>query len=174
VSYPEAKAEIARTSERLAAKLQASDKGFHYAIRKLSQSGEIVSYKAHIFSPEVFHWFKANLDAGRIRDIKIHNAAHRSLMGEAIVEMLSARKAGAESGHVIWHLRKNPEFAQIIDRHKSHAYNVLARLVRTGEIIRRGKRYYARPEDEAPPDSGSASASSGEGGSSPAESRLRG
>lgn len=152
VSYAEARQEIMKMPE-LAPKLEKSDKGFFYGIRKLTEAGEAVSYKAHLFVPEMFRKFKDDLDAGRVRDIRVANAAHQSPMGEVMLKVLSQRRAGAESGHLIWELRKNPEFAAAIDKNKTHPYNVLKRLVDRKDIVKRGKRYYYAPfpGNEAPP-----------------------
>lgn len=151
VSYSDAKTEILKSD--LAEKFKQSDKGFYNAISRLAKAGEIVSYKGHLFAPAAFQKFKEDFAAGLVRDLKIENSAHRSPMGEATLNILSQRKAGAESGHLIWELRKNQEFAAAIDKNKTHPYNVFARLVKTGEIIKRGKRYYhPRSEREAPSD----------------------
>jgi hypothetical protein len=159
VSYSEAKAEILKSE--LADKFQKSDKGFYNAIARLNKAGEIIAYKGHLFAPDVFRKFQEDLAAGRVRELRMANAAHRSPMGEATLDILSRRKAGAESGHLIWELRKNPEFAAAIDKNKTHPYNVFARLVKTGEVIKRGKRYYyPRSEKEAPSNPESAPISS--------------
>ena len=154
VSYAEAREEIKKT--KLAERLESSDKGFYGAIAKLNKAKEIVAYKGHIFAPAVFAKFKADLDAGWTKDLKIANAAHHSPMGEAIAKMMRSRPNGAESGHIIWELRKNSEFAEAIEKNKTHPYNVLARMLSKGELKKRGKRYYS-PEVEAPPEPGGAS-----------------
>jgi hypothetical protein len=149
VPYSEAREEILKS--HLAEKLKQSDKGFYNAISKLRKAGEIVAHRGHLFSPAAFSKFKADLDAGLIRDIKIANVAHRSPMGEAVDQMMRSRPNGAESGHIIWELRKNPEFAAAIEKNKTHPYNVLSRMVRLGELIKKGKRYYsAHLKSEAP------------------------
>lgn len=159
VSYSEAKAEV-RKSE-LGDKFQQSDKGFYNAISRLHKAAEIIAYKGHLFTPESYSQFKQALDAGRVRDLKIENVAHHSPVGDAILKILDNRKDGAESGNLIWELRNKAGFASAIEKNKSHPYNVLARLVRTGEIVRRGKRYYrATPDNEAPAEMASASVGS--------------
>lgn len=150
VPYAEAREEIMKMP--LGLKLQQSEKGFYHAISKLSKAGEIVAYKGHLFSPDMYAKFKSDLDAGLVRDLKIPNVAHRSPMGDAIKQMMPSRPNGAESGHIIWELRKNPEFAEVIEKNKTHPYNVLARLIKTGELIKKGKRYYwPAQKDETPP-----------------------
>ncbi len=150
VPYAEARDEIMKT--HLGEKLQQSEKGFYHAISNLSRAGDIVAYKGHLFSPEMYAKFKSDLAAGLVKDLRIPNAAHRSPMGDAIKQMMQTRPNGAESGHIIWELRKNPEFAAIIEKNKTHPYNVLARLTKTGELIKKGKRYYwPVRKDEAPP-----------------------
>ena len=169
VSYPEAREEIRRLRPDLAEHMDQTEfKGFYHAIRRMTKSGEIVSYKGHIFAPDLFRKFKADLDAGLINDIDVPNAAYRSPVGEAILAILERRRAGAESGHLIWELQKDPELAAVITRNKSHAYNVIKRLKDRGQIINRGKRYFhASPRTEAPPNAEGASNRTGEGGASP-------
>jgi hypothetical protein len=172
VPYAEARQEIMKTD--LAEKLQQSEKGFYAAISKLNKIEEIVAYKGHLFSPELFRKFKADVDAGVARDLKIPNAAHVSPMGNAIEALMLTRPKGALSGNIIWELRKNPEFATTIEKNKTHPYNVLRRLLVTGALVKKGKRYYsATPKTEAPPKASPEGASNlfGEGGTSPVESQ---
>jgi hypothetical protein len=147
VSYPEAKAEVLKSD--LAEKFQQSDKGFYNAIARLNKAGDIVAYKGHLFAPAAYQKFKEDLAAGRVRDLRVENAAHRSPIGEATLDILRRRKAGAESGHLSWELKKNAEFAKIIEKNKTHPYNVFARLIKMRQVTKRGKRYYALRE-EAP------------------------
>jgi hypothetical protein len=154
VSYPEAKAEILKSE--LAERFRQSDKGFYNAISRMHKAGEIVAYKGHLFMPGAYAQFEENLRAGRVADLRVENAAHHSPMGEAMLDILRGRKAGAESGHLIWELKKNPIFATQIEKNKSHPYNVIARLAKTNQVIKRGKRYFILV-NEAPPEMGSAS-----------------
>jgi hypothetical protein len=126
----------------LAERLAQSEKGFYHAISKLSKAGDIVAYKGHVFAPALFEKFQQDLRSGRVLDLKIPNAAHNSPMGDAIKEMMCKRPTGATSGNMIWELRKNPEFAAVIDRNKTHPYNVIRRLYDRGVLQKRGKRYY--------------------------------
>jgi hypothetical protein len=176
VPYSEARQEIMKTP--LGEKLQQSEKGFYSAIAKLHEAKEIVAYHGHLFSPGVFRKFKIDLDSGLVSDLKIQNKAHHSPMGEATKDIMRARPRGLLSGNIIWELRKNPEFARVIDKNKTHPYNVLATLIRKGDLVRRGKRYYSAEllENGTPPDSSSEGApnESGEDGSSSSESRESG
>ena len=49
---------------------------------------------------------------------------------------MSKRPNGAESGNMIWELRKNPEFAEQINKNKTHPYNVIRRLVDQATCVR--------------------------------------
>jgi hypothetical protein len=169
VPYSELKQEIMKTP--LGPKLEQSDKGFYHAISRLDKHKVIKAYRGHTFSPEAFGRFQADLAAGKVRDIKIPNSAHYSPMGVAIEALMKTRPNGAESGHIIWELRKNPEFAATIDKNHTHPYNVLARMVRQQQLIKRGKRYFS-PKTETP--SGSSEGVSnlfGDGGTSPNRDR---
>jgi hypothetical protein len=172
VPYAEAKEAILKSP--LADRFRQSDKGFYHAISRMHHEGSLVSYKAHLFTPAAFASFQEQLKAGVIRDLKAPNAAHKSPMGDAIREMMRGRPNGAESGHIIWELRKTPEFAETIEKNKTHPYNVLARLVTLGDLVKRGKRYYAPgAKTEAPSDDKSEGASkiTGEADTSSIESR---
>jgi hypothetical protein len=146
VPYPEARDEIRRLRPELGEQMDQTEyKAFYHAVANLAKKGEIIAYKGHLFAPEIFRKFEEDLKAGRVRDIRVPNAAHHSPMGEAILVALRRRKTGAESGHLIWELRKTPEFAANIEKNPSHPYNVLKRFVNRGDIIKRGKRYYYAP-----------------------------
>jgi len=169
VPYAEIRQQAMKVPD-LAKALQRSDKGFYHAISRLNKGEQFKAYKGHLFSKDALARFQADLKAGRVRDIKVPNAAHHSPLGDAIEALAKTRPRGLESGNIIWELRKNPEFAETIEKNKTHPYNVLARLVKTGRLIKRGKRYYS-PETETPSDVEGVSNLFGEGGSSPRTDR---
>jgi len=149
--------------------LARSDKAFYGALGKLEADGVVIRYKGHVFSPAVYQRFKADLDAGRVRDLKFPNPAHHSPMGEAIVEILKGRTTGADSGNIKWQLAKT-KFADDLKRNPTHIYNVLSRLVNQGILSknRDGQYRYVPVKDEAPSGNSpeGASNSSDEGGAS--------
>jgi hypothetical protein len=164
VPYAQVKQE-AKAIPSLGAALERSDKGFYHAISKLNKAGTLTAYKGHLFTNAAFAQFQNDLKAGRTNDIKVSNSAHHSPMGDAVEAMMRTRPNGAKSGHIIWELRKTPEFAETIEKNKTHPYNVLARLVKTGRLVKRGTKYYSA-EMKTPSKEEGASTLFGEGGSS--------
>jgi hypothetical protein len=131
--------------------LRRSDKAFYGALGKLEAEGIIYRYKGHAFSPTGYRKFKEDLAAGRVRDLKYHNPAHNSPMGDAITAMMKSRQSDAESGHIRWFLKKDPIFAEQLDKNPTHLYNVLSRLVAQGVLRKGGKSYqYVATKNEAP------------------------
>lgn len=57
-------------------------------------------------------------------------------MGEAILKIVGA-SAGVLSKQVIVELRKNPEFNAALTPHQTGAFNIIARLVKRRQILRR-------------------------------------
>jgi hypothetical protein len=153
MAYSDLKSEILRTS--FGDRLRQGDKAFYTGIDKLHGEGLIVRYKGHAFSPAGFKKFEADLAAGMVRDLHFANPSHESPMGEAITAMMKNRPRGAQSGNIVWELRKNPDFAAALEKNPTHLYNVLKRLVSKG-ILRKTpgtKRYfYIAVKDEAPSD----------------------
>lgn len=141
MSYKEVRDLIMET--KLASRLEQSDKGFYGAIIKLADAGTLVRYKGHVFPPDVYREFEAKRAAGLVPDLKIANEAHRSPIGEAIKNFMAALGRGAPSGEIIAALRKNEEFAATVEKNKTHPYNVLARMVRAGELKKKGELYFS-------------------------------
>ncbi len=83
--------------------------------------------------------------AGRAIDDEAPKGGQHSPFGEAIKAFLGKHPMGATGGDLRLELRKTPEFAATIERHKSHLYNVLGRLVARGELTRGGGRYFLAP-----------------------------
>ena len=94
--------------------------------------------------------FKEDLAAGRVADDEApkNNMAHQSPFGDAVRAFMDGMPRGAESKEISAALRQNPEFADTMDRHKSHFYNVLSRLVDQGELVKGGGRYFRAPNKQ--------------------------
>lgn len=147
-SFDGLKAEVGKT--HLAKKLAKTEKSFYGAIGKLAAAGTLVKHKGWLFHKKSFVEFQQSVAAGLEKDDEAPrvNAAHHSPFGEAIKAFMVKRPQGAESKEIVDELRHTPEFADTIDRHKSHLYNVLARLVDQGELMKGGGRYYRPPSNE--------------------------
>jgi hypothetical protein len=143
LTHDELRTELAKT--HLAKKLEQTDKSFYGAIGKLADRNLIVRHNGRLFAPAIYQRFMKEVAAGRIADEPAPRGGHQSPFGEAIRAFLDGRPSGASSSEIISELRKTPEFLDTIDRHKTHAYNVLSRLVDQGELMKGGGRYYRAP-----------------------------
>lgn len=159
---PKVKSEIMKTP--LGPRLQRSEKGFHGAIGRLVDDKEVVRYKAHLMSADANRRFQADLKAGLVRDLRVPNVAHHSPMGDAVLAMMKQRERGAESGHIKWELKKNPEFTEQMIKNPTHVYNVLKRLVEKGDLVKRKNRYFYVHLKSAVPDSSESGATDNHGG----------
>jgi hypothetical protein len=144
-TYDGLRAEVGKTS--LANKLAKTDKSFYGAIGKLSEAGVLVKHRGWLFHKDAFEKFKRDLSAGLVEDSDApkNNPAHHSPFGDAIKSFMDQNPGGAGSKDISDELKKTPDFADTMDRHKSHLYNVLARLVDQGELVKGGGRYYRAP-----------------------------
>ena len=88
-----------------------------------------------------------DISAGLAIDEKApnRNASHQSPFGDAIKTFMADKREGVTSAEIIGELRKMPEFSGTIERHKSHAYNVLSRLVEQGDLVKGGGKYFRAP-----------------------------
>jgi hypothetical protein len=146
-SYDEMRTEIGKT--HLAEKLEKTEKSFYGAIGKLAGSGLLIKHNGWLFSPEAYAQLLKDIEAGTAVDERAHshNSAHQSPFGDAIKEFMNTKPEGALSSDIISELRKTPEFLDTIEKHKTHAYNVLSRLVDRGELVKGGGRYFP-PRDK--------------------------
>ncbi len=145
ISYDELRAEISKT--HLAKKLSKTDKSFYGAIGKLANQSSIIRRNGWLFSSAAHAKLMKDIAEGRAVDEKAtsQNPGHQSPFGDAIKVFLGSRADGAASTDIIQELRKTPEFFDTIERHKSHAYNVLARLVAQGELVKGEGKYFRAP-----------------------------
>ncbi len=139
------RAEVGKTV--LSKKLEKTDKSFYGAIGKLAEKGTLKKHNGWLFSAPFYAEFVKDVDAGRAVDERApnQNSAHQSPFGDAIKAFMGSRTAGATSAEIIQELRKTPEFLDTIERHKTHTYNVLSRLVEQGELVKGGGKYFRAP-----------------------------
>lgn len=145
ISYDGMKTEVAKTP--LAKKLAKTDKSFYGAISKLAENKSLVKHNGWLFSPMAHAKLMEDISAGLAIDEKApdQNAAHQSPFGDAIKTFMADKREGVTSAEIIGELRKMPEFSVTIERHKTHAYNVLSRLVDKGELVKGGGKYFRAP-----------------------------
>jgi len=167
LTHAELKAEIAKT--QLAERLEQSEKGFYGAVARLVADREAIRHKGRTYSPATFEKFQKDVAAGVAADKEAPPASQRSPVKDAILRFLSARPTGAKAGEILRHVQKLPEYGS-----NTAVYNLISRMRKRQEIIKRGKLYRLPPNtDEAPPDPKSNGASPIAGGAAtpPIESR---
>lgn len=146
ISYEKLKEEVSKT--HLGKKLAQTEKSFHGAIGKLAAHTLLVRHNGWLFAPAVYARFRKDVAAGRAIDEQAPRGGHPSPFGDAIKTFLDERPSGAASAEIIQELRKTPEFSDTIERHRSHLYNVLSRLVDQGELVKGGGKYFRAPNKQ--------------------------
>lgn len=143
VSYDEIKEAI--LSGPLAAKMEASDKGFYGAIAKLVSRDALVKKSGYLFSPQAYAKF---VQSGEIENLakivreRIGAAKRGGPLASAVLEVVRAHPTGVIGNEVIAELLKNPSFSESIRKNNTGAYNVLTRLISHGQIKKVGRTYF--------------------------------
>jgi len=146
-TYDELRVEVSKT--HLAKKLAQTDKSFYGAIAKLVAQDAVVRHNGWLFSSATYSQLMKDITAGRAVDEEApKNNAQQSPFGEAIKAFMDTMPTGAPSAEIMRELRKTPEFADTMERHKSHFYNVLSRLVDQGELAKGGGKYFRAPNKQ--------------------------
>lgn len=133
LTYAEVREAVLASS--LAPKLRRSDKGYHNAIGRLARSGILMREHGRLFTPEAYERFKAAVAAGEMSAVVPQPFVH-SPMGEAILRVVQDRP-GIIGKAIIGELRKDAEFNATLTPHETGAYNIIARLVKRRQIVRR-------------------------------------
>lgn len=120
----------------LGAKLQESDKGYHNAISRLAKDESIIRDHGRLFTPAAYRRFLKAVEAGEASTTVPQPLAY-SPMGEAILRIVKDHPGELNGKGVINELRKDPEHNATLTPHETGAYNIIARLVRRGQIVRR-------------------------------------
>lgn len=151
LTHSELRDELAKT--HLAPRLAKSDKGFYGGIAKLAEKDPplLAKYRGRLFNPPVHQKLIADIEAGLVPDLEdIPHIGNASPFRDAILDLMkSGFPEGATSAEVIETLRKNPALAGTVQRHPTHAYNVLARLTKNGELTKWNEKYYLGPKQKA-------------------------
>jgi hypothetical protein len=146
--HTELREEVAKTE--LAERLAKSDKGFYGGIAKLADQEPplLVKYKGRLFDPPIHKKFMTDVEAGRVADLEeIPHMGNASPFRDAILDVMkSSFTDGATSTDIIEALKKNPALAGTIQRHRTHAYNVLARMIEQKELAKRNEQYILGPK----------------------------
>lgn len=119
----------------LGEKLKSSDKGYHNAIGRLARDGSIIRQYGRLFNKSAYERFQAAVDAGTVSRVVAMPFVH-SPMGEAILKIVNANP-GIIGKEIIGKLREDVEFNATLTPHETGAYNIIARLVKRRQIVRR-------------------------------------
>lgn len=133
--------------------LKVSDKGYYHAVRRLALRGSIAKSHGRIFTINGLKRYKSDVASGR-QSVEFGPPtvnARQSPMADAIVAFVGKSKHGVFAGHVVDHLLTDERFAGSVGRNRSAAYNVLARLVSRGQLVRIGGGNYALPPKNKAP-----------------------
>lgn len=136
IGYPRLRAMMEKTPG-FEDRFRQSEKGYYRAIGALSDRGEIVKYNGRLYSPEALAAYKEKVSRGELQDERPVAGAY-SPMGEAILDIVFRHaKDGILGKDILIDLRRDPEFNATLTPHNSGAYNIIARLVKRRQIIRR-------------------------------------
>jgi len=161
LTFSDLKDQVARG--RLADDFQRSDKGFYHAISRLQERGFLRKHRGWLFRVSDFDDHMRKVQVGERDDVEEDAVSRPSQMGDEIVDFLSKRPEGATNAQIIDHLMKDGRFVGTLTKNKSGAYNVIARMMRRGDLLKEGKKVRIFKENE-PPKGGS---ETGEVGASP-------
>lgn len=132
-TYAELRSELMKSA--LGSRLAVSDKSYQRAMSKLGNEGAIERGYGRVFTPTAFKVFDEEVKTGNASPVQSQPMA-RSPMGEAILSLVY-ESPGAKSRQIIGSLRTDPEFNAALTPHESGAYNIIARLVRRRQIVKR-------------------------------------
>ena len=125
----------AALASALGPKLRSSDKGYHNAISRLARGEVLIRQYGRLFTHEAFERFQKAADAGEVSTVVPQPFVH-SPMGEAILKIVH-KHPGLIGKEIIAELRKDVEFNATLTPHETGAYNIIARLVKRRQIVRR-------------------------------------
>lgn len=135
LTFPELRDKIEKDADA-SSRFRASEKGYYNALSRLAQRGEIIRENGRVFSPAAHAAFKREVEAGRVDGTPPPPANTYSPMGEAILDIVASRP-GILGKDILHELRTDSEFNATLTPHNSGAYNIIARLVRRKQLIRR-------------------------------------
>jgi len=152
MTYDDLKAEVAKT--HLGERLRENDKGFYGALLKQERKGKLVRYKGHVFAAETFGAFKEKIDLGLESDFRHLKGGRKSPLKQAVLDLLAECELGATTSEIIDKMLKAPpEVSGSVRRNRTTLYNLLSRMTKRGEIIRKGNVYSLPSDRNEPPTS---------------------
>lgn len=133
LTYAELRDEMGRT--KLGPLLRESDKAYQRAISRLAGRDAIKRAYSRVFTPDAFATFERKVASGDASHI-VPQPYVRSPMGEAILKIVHANPS-LLGKQIINLLREDPEFDAALSPHETGAFNIIARLVRRQQTLRR-------------------------------------
>jgi len=139
----------------IAARFATSDKGYYNALSRLVNRNELARHNGRLFTSEAYERYQRSVAAGVIEDVPAVQGGAYSPMGEAVLDIVHLhRTAGIAGKDIINLLKTDPEFNATLTPHTSGAYNVISRLTKRNQILRRddglcfpGARFQPRKAD---------------------------
>jgi hypothetical protein len=123
----------------LGEKIKESDKGYHHAISRLSQRGEIIRRDGWLVDPSRYRLFAAAMNAGEIkpqpRSARNPDSRTGSAMGDEMLEFVELMGRQSPQSLLNW-VSKDPRFSVTVNKNASAAYNVMARLHKRGIFVK--------------------------------------
>jgi hypothetical protein len=138
MAYADLKAEIMKTP--LATKLAKSDKSFYGGLLKLEQQKQAIRQNGRIATIAAHERFKRDVAAGLVKEeppIRNTGGDRNSPAKAAIFEILRREAQGAPIADIVNEL--TPKLNLETRNSKTAVYNLIARLVRRGELAKDGK-----------------------------------
>jgi hypothetical protein len=137
ISYPELRAVI-DASPAFSKRFNLSDKGYYNALSRLVGRNELVRHNGRLFSPNAFESYRKAVALGHIEDAPPPISGAYSPMGEAILDIVyRCSNTGVLGKDILQELRNDPEFNAALTPHSTGGYNIIARLVKRHQILRR-------------------------------------
>ena len=147
LSYPDLRA--AMMEGPLAENLKESEKGYYNALARLQKGGEIAKEGSRLFTREGLSLYEHARARGEI-DESFVSSFRPSPMAESILLFVEEEGPYVTAAAIVAHLKADHRFAGVVGRNQTAAYNVLARLIQRGQLVK-GDGGYSVPEmNEAP------------------------
>ena len=95
---------------------------------------------AHLFTPNSLADFLRKVEAGEVAGVP-QTTGRPSPLADAILAFIVARPNGVQGGEVVAHLIDDSRFSETTMKNATGVYNVLARLVKRGDLEKDGRLY---------------------------------
>jgi hypothetical protein len=138
MAYAELKAEIMKTP--LATKLARTDKSFYGGLLKLEQRKQAIRQNGRVATVAAHERFMRDVAAGLVKEeppIRNTGGDRTSPAKAALLEILRREVEGASAADIVNEL--TPKLDLKTRNNKTAVYNLIARLLKRGELVKDGK-----------------------------------